>query len=71
MKYLKTVYYIKDQNRLVIINEKVSNSNYLELFSSEGEDEKIVYQFCKYFCGGYIIGSTTKKEPVNNLNEFQ
>lgn len=66
------VYLIKDQNRLVILNQEVEKENYLHLMNGNGGDENTLLYHCKMFCLGYLQGNFNKKSNiVNDYREFK
>jgi len=67
--YKFIVYLDTKANRLIIVNETIQNDNFVQLMANNGPNEKLVSNFCKVFCIGYIMGSDNKK-PVNDINEF-
>lgn len=71
MNYTKYVYLIASQNRLVILNKKISDSDYIFLFSSTGNDMESVSNQCNTFCAGVIFGQKVSTiSIVNQLEEF-
>jgi hypothetical protein len=65
------VYYIKSQNRLIILKDRINNSDYYLLMDNNGGSESELYNLCKTFCIGYILGSQNGLAPINNVIEFQ
>ncbi len=67
------VYLILSENRLVILRQKVENSDYYLILNNSGDSSQInlLESFCKTFCLGFILGSESTKRPINNIYEFQ
>jgi hypothetical protein len=68
--YKLFVYLDLKSNRLMIVNEQIENHYFLQLMNNDGQNLSMLYSFCKLFCIGYIMGSS-KKTPINDINEFQ
>jgi hypothetical protein len=71
MQYCRFVYLIKSQNRLVILNSKSDNSDYIELMSNYGNTPEVLDALCKTFCGAFIMGCRSSTTPINDMGEFR
>ena len=63
------VYLILSQNRLIITSVQIDDSDYFQLLNNSGNAVRAM-DFCKTFCIGYILGSTSGRKIVNTLYEF-
>lgn len=65
------VYLIVPENRIIIVQEKLNNSDYLELMSVTGYNKQQLLRTCNTFCLGYIMGGLYGEKPVNLPEEFK
>ncbi len=65
------VYLILDLNRLIILTSRFDNPNYKLLMDNNGGPYNTLYDLCKVFCIGYILGTENGKRPTNDIQDFQ
>lgn len=65
------VYLIIDANRLVILSSRYDSPNYKLLMDNNGGDYISLYNLCKMFCIGYILGTEVGYRPENDIQEFK
>jgi len=67
------IYLIMSENRLIICDHQIINSDYYMLMNNNGNNNTLLYDTCKIFCLGYIYGTYNElnKPVVNKPIEFQ
>jgi len=69
--YYYFVYLKLDENRLVITDNEISDSNYFHLMNNNGGNKQLLFNFCKLFCLGYLYGSNNGgRHVINDQQEF-
>jgi len=71
MTYYFYVYLKLDENRLVISENEINDSNYFHLMNNNSGNRQILFNSCKLFCLGYLYGSNNNGRCViNDPQEF-
>ncbi len=70
MIYYTYVYLVNSQNRLVISESPITNSNYVLLLDNNGPDRFQLMLVAKFYCIGIITGGNMKRTIVNDFKEF-
>ena len=73
--YKGFVYLIISENRLVITEQAIVDTDYHLLMNNNGGNRHYIREICNVFCLAYIYGTqhgkATSKEISNNVYEFQ
>ena len=69
--YKYFVYLIISENRLIIVDGQIKNSDYCQLMDTCGGNLELAINSCKMFCLGYIYGGQYGKQVKNSPYEFQ
>ena len=68
--FKKYVYYVLKEKRLVI-SDKISNDNYVQLLEVCGNNLSLLMINCNGFCAGYVLACKTYNIDISNmLDEF-
>jgi hypothetical protein len=69
MFFTVNVYLILSEKRLIIVDKKIEDENYVHLHESRSSNLDIAIHCCNCFCAGYLFGNGAIK-VINSLKEF-